>query len=159
MNQTKYLIRPIIIVIITITRIKKKTRKWTPSLITNSLTYVFFSCGNNFFFQICSYFIKQNCLEWFEILKTLLMTWAVEEYCLEINVILIQQINFRFSSETSMKQACFIADTSVYHVLFLGTMKLIDWTAPSKSYKKQNYSEVYGVVGEVYGGHFFTFRI
>ena len=27
MNQTKYLIRPIIIVIITITRIKKKTRK------------------------------------------------------------------------------------------------------------------------------------
>ena len=49
------------------------------------------------FFQICSYFIKQNCLEWFEILKTLLMTWAVEEYCLEINVILIQQINFRFS--------------------------------------------------------------
>ena len=97
MNQTKYLIRPIIIVIITITRIKKKTRKWTPSLITNSLTYVFFSCGNNFFFQICSYFIKQNCLEWFEILKTLLMTWAVEEYCLEINVILIQQMNFRFS--------------------------------------------------------------
>ena len=42
------------------------------------------------FFKICSYFMKQNSLEWFEILKTLIMTWAVEEHCLETNVILIQ---------------------------------------------------------------------
>ena len=42
------------------------------------------------FFQNCSYFIKQKSLEWLEILKTLMMTWAVEEHCLEINVILIQ---------------------------------------------------------------------
>ena len=44
---------------------------------------------NNSFFQNCSYFIKQKSLEWLEILKTLMMTWAVEEHCLEINVILI----------------------------------------------------------------------
>ena len=40
MNQTKYLIRPIIIIIIIITLL----------------------IGN--FFQICSYFIKLNSLEW-----------------------------------------------------------------------------------------------
>ena len=68
MNQTKYLIRPIIM-IIAIIRIKNKTRKWTPSLIINSLTYGCVSGGKNFF-KICSYFMKQNSLEWFEILKT-----------------------------------------------------------------------------------------
>ena len=88
MNQTKYLIRPIIM-IITIIRIKNKTRKWTPLLKINSLTYVCVSGGNNFF-QIYSYFIKQNSLKLFEIPKTLMITWAVEEYCLEINVILTQ---------------------------------------------------------------------
>ena len=35
-------------------------------------------------------FIKQDTLEWFEILKTLMKTWAVEEHRLEINVTLIQ---------------------------------------------------------------------
>ena len=46
--------------------------------------------AEKFFFQICSYFIKQNYLKWFEILKTLMMTWADKEHCLEIIVILIQ---------------------------------------------------------------------
>ena len=48
MNQTKYLIRPIIM-IIAIIRIKNKTRKLIPSFIINSLTYVFVSGGNNLF--------------------------------------------------------------------------------------------------------------
>ena len=39
MNQTRYLIGPIIL-IITIMRIRNKTRKLTPSLIINSLTHV-----------------------------------------------------------------------------------------------------------------------
>lgn len=34
---------------------------------------------NNNFFQNCSYFTKQKSLEWLEILKTLMMTWAVED--------------------------------------------------------------------------------
>ena len=85
MNQTKYLIRPIIMTI-TIIRIKNRIRKWPPSLIINSLTYVCVSGGNNCF-QICSYFIKQNSLEW---LKALMMTRAVEEHCLETNIILMQ---------------------------------------------------------------------
>ena len=38
-NQTNYLIRTIIM-IITMIRINNKTRKWTPSLVINSLTYV-----------------------------------------------------------------------------------------------------------------------
>ena len=63
--------------IITITRIKNKTRKLTPSLIINSLTYVCVSGGKDFF-QICSYFMKQNSLECFEIFKTLMITWAVK---------------------------------------------------------------------------------
>ena len=73
----------------TIIRIKNKTIKWTPSLIINSLAYVCVSERNNFF-QICSYLINQNSLEWFEIPKNLMMTLALEEHCLEINVILIQ---------------------------------------------------------------------
>ena len=36
------------------------------------------------------YFINQNSFEWIEIFKTLKMIWAVEEHCLETNVILIQ---------------------------------------------------------------------
>ena len=44
----------------------------------DSLIYVCFS-GRKNFFQICSYFIKQNFLEWLEIMKTLMMTWAVED--------------------------------------------------------------------------------
>ena len=44
MIQTKYLIRPIT-TIITIMEIKNKTRKWTPSLIINSLTHVYVSAG------------------------------------------------------------------------------------------------------------------
>ena len=52
LNQTNYLIRPIIM-IITIIRINNKTRKWTPSLIITSLTYVCVSSRKNFF-QICS---------------------------------------------------------------------------------------------------------
>ena len=39
----------------------------------NSLTYVFVSGGYNFF-QISLYFIMHNFLEWFEILKILMMT-------------------------------------------------------------------------------------
>ena len=39
MNQTKYLIRPII-KIISIMRIKNKTKKIKPSLIINSLTHI-----------------------------------------------------------------------------------------------------------------------
>ena len=39
------------------------------------------------------YFIKQNSLEWFNIHRTLIMTWAVEEHCSEINVILIQHMS------------------------------------------------------------------
>ena len=111
MNQTRYLIGPIIL-IITIMRIRNKTRKLTPSLIINSLTHVWVSGGNNFFY-ICSYFMKQNSLGWFQILKTLIMTWAVEEHCLEINAILINYMSFWLYSGTSIKQACFIADTSV----------------------------------------------
>ena len=42
------------------------------------------------FLQICWYFRKQNFVEWFEILKSLMITWAGEEHCLETNVILIQ---------------------------------------------------------------------
>ena len=37
--------------------------------------------------------MKPNSLEWFKIHKTLIMTWAVEEYCSEINVILIQHMS------------------------------------------------------------------
>ena len=55
-----------------------------------------------------------------------LMTWALEEHCSEINVILIQKVNFRIYSGTMIKQACFISDTLVYDLLFLGTMKLMD---------------------------------
>ena len=33
---------------------------------------------------------KAELFRMFKILKTLIMTWSVEEYCLEINVILIQ---------------------------------------------------------------------
>ena len=74
-------------------KIKSKTGKGSPSLIINSLTHVCVSGGNNFF-QICSYFIKQkNSLEWFKIHKTLIMTWAVEEHCLEINIILMQYMS------------------------------------------------------------------
>ena len=89
MNRTKYLIRPTIM-IITITKIKNKTRKWHLSLIINYLTHVSVSGVNFFFVLICSYFIKQNFLEWFKILKSLRITWAVEQHCLEISVILIQ---------------------------------------------------------------------
>ena len=39
----------------------------------NSLTYVFVS-GRYIFFQISLYFIMHNSLEWFEILKTLMIT-------------------------------------------------------------------------------------
>ena len=81
-NQTKYLIKPIIM-IITIIKIKNKIRK-------NRLLHLELE-----FFQICSFFIKQNSLEWFEILNFLMMTWAAEELCLEINVIIIQQMNFQ----------------------------------------------------------------
>ena len=53
MNQTKYLIIPTIM-IITIIRIKNRARKWTPSLIINSLTHVCVSGGNKFlkFFKL-----------------------------------------------------------------------------------------------------------
>ena len=57
----------------------------------NSLTHVCVSGGNNFY--VCPYFIKQNSLEWFNIHRTLIMTWAVEEHCSEINVILIQYMS------------------------------------------------------------------
>ena len=80
--------------IITIIRIKNKIRKLAPSLVTNSLTYVCVSGGKNFFANLFMFikqnFVKQNSLEWFEILKILMMTWAIEEHCLEINVTLIQ---------------------------------------------------------------------
>ena len=81
-HQTKYLIKPIIM-IITIIKIKNKIRK-------NRLLHLELE-----FFQICSFFIKQNSLEWFEILKFLMMTWAAEDLCLEINVIITQQMNFQ----------------------------------------------------------------
>ena len=87
MNQTKYLIRPIIM-IITIISIKNKTRKCTASLIINSLTHVGVS-GGQFFFR----FVIFHKAEWFKILKPLIMTWAVEEDCLEINVILMQYMS------------------------------------------------------------------
>ena len=48
----------------------------------------------DFFSKICSCFIRQNSLEWLTILKTLIMTWAVEEHGLEINAILIQYVSF-----------------------------------------------------------------
>ena len=48
MNQAKYLIRPIVM-IIAIIRIKNKARKWTPSVIVDSSTYVCVSGRNNFF--------------------------------------------------------------------------------------------------------------
>ena len=51
LNQTNYLIRPIIM-IITIIRINNKTRKCTPSLVINSLTYVCISSRKKFI-QIC----------------------------------------------------------------------------------------------------------
>ena len=57
------------------------------------------------------YFIRPNSLECFEILETLMMTWADKEHCLGINVILIQKMSFRLNSGTSIKQACFIVDT------------------------------------------------
>ena len=76
-NQTKYLMKPITM-IITIIKIKNKIRK-------NRLLHLELE-----FFQICSFFIKQNSLEWFEILKFLMMTWAAEDLCLEINVIITQ---------------------------------------------------------------------
>ena len=81
-HQTKYLIKPIIM-IITIIKIKNKIRK-------NRLLHLELE-----FFQICSFFTKQNSLEWFEILNFLMMTRAAEELCLEINVIIIQQMNFQ----------------------------------------------------------------
>ena len=55
-NDNKYLIRPIIMIIKIITI---KTRKWTPSLIIHSLTHVSVSGGNIFLrfgkilFKIC----------------------------------------------------------------------------------------------------------
>ena len=113
MNQTKYLIRPIIM-IIRIIKIKNTTRKWTPSIIINSLTNVCISGGNIYiFFSICSYFIKQSSLEWLKLHKTLIMTWAVKEHCSEINVILIQYMSVWLYSGTLIRQVCFIADTSV----------------------------------------------
>ena len=87
MNQTKYLIRPIIM-IITIISIKNKTRKCTASLIINSLTHVGVS-GGQFFYR----FVILHKAEWFKILKPLIMAWAVEEDCLEINVILMQYMS------------------------------------------------------------------
>ena len=81
-NQNKYLIKPIIM-IITVIKIKNKIRK--NRLLNLELE----------FFQICSFFIKQNSLQWFEILKFLMMTWAAEDLCLEISVIIIQQMNFQ----------------------------------------------------------------
>ena len=48
------------------------------------------ACQAEIIFFRFVHFIKQNSLEWFKILKTLIMTRAVEETCLEINVILIQ---------------------------------------------------------------------
>ena len=44
-------------------------------------------------------------------------------------------------SGTSTRQVCFIADISVWRVLFLGTMKVTDWTTQLKSYKKPNFNE------------------
>ena len=38
-------------------------------------------------------FHKAELFRMFKILETLIMTWSVEEYCLEINVILIQQMS------------------------------------------------------------------
>ena len=48
MNQAKYSIRPIVM-IIAIIRIKNKARKSTPALTVNSLTYLCVSGRNNFF--------------------------------------------------------------------------------------------------------------
>ena len=97
---------------------KNKTIKWTPSVIINSLTHVCVLGGNIYIYiyiytYICSYFIKHNSLEWFEIHKTLIMTWAFEEHCLEINVILIQYMSVWLCSGTSIRQVCFKAGTSV----------------------------------------------
>ena len=112
MNQTKYLIRPIIM-IITVIKIKNKTRKWTPSLIINSLTHVCVSDRNIYIFNIFSYFIKQNSLDWLKTRKTLIMTWALEEHCSEINVILIQYMSIWHYTGTLTRQVCFITDISV----------------------------------------------
>ena len=62
----------------------------------------------------------------FKIRQNLIMAWTIEEHCLEINVMLIQYISFRLYSGTSIKQAWLITDTSVWRVLFVGTMKLMD---------------------------------
>ena len=49
-----------------------------------------FEAEINFFRFV--HFIKQNSLGWFKILKTMIMTSAVEEHCLEINVILYNSV-------------------------------------------------------------------
>ena len=60
----------------------------------NSFTYKFFNIcvrlrwKKNFW--ILSYLIKQKSLEWFEVLKALIMTWSVKKHCLEINIILMK---------------------------------------------------------------------
>ena len=41
------------------------------------------------------------------------MTWAVEEHCLEINIILMQYMSVWLYSGASVRQVYFIADTSV----------------------------------------------
>ena len=69
------------------------------------------------------------------------MIWVVEEHFLEINIILIQYMSVCLYSGTSTRQVWFIADTQVQRLLFLGIMKLTDWTTQLKSYKKSYYSE------------------
>ena len=54
--------------------------------------------------RICLHLIMENSLEWFESFKILMMTWAVEEHCLEVNVILIQKMSFRLYGGASIKQ-------------------------------------------------------
>ena len=45
--------------------------------------------GGQFFLR----FVILHKAEWFKILKPLIMAWAVEEDCLEINVILMQYMS------------------------------------------------------------------
>ena len=115
MNQTKHLIRSIIM-IITIIKIKNKTRKGTPSLIINSLTHVCVSGRNNFFLDLLI-FHKDELLKCFKVHNTLIMTWVVEEHCLEINIILIQYMTVWLYIGTSIRQVNFRVDTSVYFFL------------------------------------------
>ena len=46
-------------------------------------------------------------------------------------------MSFRLYGGPSIEQRCFIADTSMKRVFFLGTIKLTNKTTRSKSYKKQ----------------------